>query len=61
MVDIVAVDIYLNVDIIQMFHSRVQMKHSRMVHAEIPSYFVIYLVVVHVVIMLIPIYVSLQK
>lgn len=58
-------DIYLNVNISQMLHARMQMNHSRMMTeiAKISSYLVVHLVIVHTVnvIILIPIYVSLQR
>jgi len=58
-------DIYLNVDISQMLHARMQMNHSRMMAeiAKVSSYLMIHFVVVHIVnvIILIPIYISLQR
>jgi len=56
--------IYFNVDISQMLYARMQMNHSRMMAeiAKVSSYLMIHFVVVHInVIILISIYISLQR
>lgn len=61
-------DIYLDIDtyiITQMLHAGMQMNHARMMTkiAEISSYLVLHFIVMHIVnmIILIPIYISLQR